>query len=264
MPNSEIYRNGKYKAAGKWYPESDLFGYPDSLIRSRVNFAYLMGCYFLLKHYDEKVEKMTVSDIGSCHGHGVDTIQTLLKPKQVLSLDRWYEFLFAQSRVIKPRPNFITMNLPDIPLTNESCDAVFLIHVIEHLPNLKLQLKQIRRIIKPGGALIIATPDKRNLVWTNPEDFINFDNQSLAELLKESGFNPQVYSIAGNEHAIAVHKRKRFFAQFLPITKTLRKYVPWQLWDKFLLLAELSIKDFYLNHTFNESSIDLFAFAIKT
>jgi ubiquinone/menaquinone biosynthesis C-methylase UbiE len=260
MYSSESYRDGKYKAAGRWYPESDLFGYPDSLIRSRVNFAYQVGCD-LLKKYN--YETNTIADIGSCHGHGVNTIQTLLEPKQVLSLDRWYDFLFAQSRVIKPRPDLVTMNLPDIPLADESCDAVFLIHVIEHLPDLQAQLKEIKRIIKPNGALIVATPDKRNLVWHNPEDFTNFDSQSLTELLKEIEFNPQIYSIVGNKHAIAVHERKRIFARFFPVTQTLRKYVPWQLWDKFLLSAELSNKDFSLKDTSDPNGIDLFAFATK-
>ena len=260
MYRSEMYRDGKYIAAGIWYPEEDLFGYPDTLIRGRVSFAYEIGCHLLI---EKKIEIGTVADIGSCHGHGVKTIQTLLRPKQVLSLDRWYDFLFAQSRVIDPRPNLVTMSLPNIPLSNESCDAVFLIHVIEHLPDIDRQLDEIKRIIKPGGALIIATPNKRNLVGKNPEDINNFDHQNLIELLREHDFYSEVYSIAGNPHALAVHNRKRFFAQNIPITQKIRKHVPWQLWDRYILQGRLSSKDFSLTRSFDLNSIDLLAFAIK-
>ena len=53
MYQSEMYKNKKYYAAGRWYPETDLYGYPDTLVRARTNFAYQAGCQLLL---NEKIK----------------------------------------------------------------------------------------------------------------------------------------------------------------------------------------------------------------
>lgn len=258
--SSERYKNGHYLAAGRWYPENDLFGYPDTLIRARTNFAYQAGCSLIS---DGHQTAEVIADIGSCHGHGIKTIQEILSPLHTLSLDRWYEFLYAQKNVMHPQPEFTTMNLPHIPLKDACCDAVFLIHVIEHLPDLPTQLKEIRRILKPDGMLIVATPDIRNLVWTNPDDLDNFDDNKLVHTLQSAGFESSIYSICGDKHALAVHKRKKMFARVFPLTQKLRKYIPWTTWDKFLLSGGLTNTNFRIESQYNPDAIDLLAIAKK-
>jgi 2-polyprenyl-3-methyl-5-hydroxy-6-metoxy-1,4-benzoquinol methylase len=47
-------------------------------------------------------------------------------------------------------------------LDNHSCDVVTLWHVLEHLPNLDFQIKELKRILKPNGTLIIAVPNYKS------------------------------------------------------------------------------------------------------
>lgn len=44
-------------------------------------------------------------------------------------------------------------------LENHSFDVITLWHVLEHVPNLEQQLKDLKRLIKPSGSIIVAVPN---------------------------------------------------------------------------------------------------------
>ncbi|MES2545337.1 MAG: class I SAM-dependent methyltransferase [Bacteroidota bacterium] len=46
-----------------------------------------------------------------------------------------------------------------IGLENNSFDIITMWHVLEHVPNLDNQIKELRRLIKPNGTIIIAVPN---------------------------------------------------------------------------------------------------------
>lgn len=52
------------------------------------------------------------------------------------------------------------MSLPD-----ETCDLVFLSHVIEHIPHIRMQsvFMELNRVLKPGGGIRILVPDLRRI-----------------------------------------------------------------------------------------------------
>ena len=59
---------------------------------------------------------------------------------------------------------FYVKDLPS-PISDSSVDICFLIEVIEHLTDEVLEntIKEIKRVIKPGGYLIVTTPNDENL-----------------------------------------------------------------------------------------------------
>jgi 2-polyprenyl-3-methyl-5-hydroxy-6-metoxy-1,4-benzoquinol methylase len=44
-------------------------------------------------------------------------------------------------------------------LENHSFDVITMWHVLEHVPNLDQQIKELKRLLKPSGSLIIAVPN---------------------------------------------------------------------------------------------------------
>src|SRR6478609_2146025 len=44
-------------------------------------------------------------------------------------------------------------------LESNSCDVISMWHVLEHVPNLEEQIKELKRLLKPNGTLIVAVPN---------------------------------------------------------------------------------------------------------
>ncbi|MEP7340362.1 MAG: class I SAM-dependent methyltransferase [Acidobacteriota bacterium] len=79
-------------------------------------------------------------------------------------------------------------------------DLAALYHVIEHVPSPRAELGQLHRIIKPGGWLVIETPDIAS-VWFRllgarwrqfiPDHIFFFTPQTIARMCEECGFEVQ-------------------------------------------------------------------------
>lgn len=80
---------------------------------------------------------------------------------------------------------FIYGDLNNMPFKNNEFDKVVLSEVIEHLGNDKKTLKEINRILKPGGALLLTTSSYNfPLLW----DPVNWTLQHLFGVHIKSGF----------------------------------------------------------------------------
>jgi SAM-dependent methyltransferase len=52
----------------------------------------------------------------------------------------------------------LVCDIVDIPVSEASFDAVMCVEVLEHLPDPVLALRELTRILKPGGTLIVTAP----------------------------------------------------------------------------------------------------------
>jgi len=94
-------------------------------------------------------------------------------------------------------------------------DVVTLWSALEHMNQPRSNLQEARRIIKPGGTLIVQVPNavsyqaklfKRNWFALDvPRHRYHFSPEKLAQILKEAGFEPYhrtTFSRAHNAHAL--------------------------------------------------------------
>lgn len=89
-------------------------------------------------------------------------------------------------------------DIRDMPVPEGGFDIVNMSHVIEHLTDPEETLRGIHRVMKPGGKLIVATPNFDSYAarmfgtyWYAldlPRHLFFFDPASLARLLEKSGF----------------------------------------------------------------------------
>jgi len=74
-----------------------------------------------------------------------------------------------------------------IPVRNASFDSVMCNHVIEHVPRPWDALREVSRVLKPGGLLYLTVPQTWGLHY-EPNDFYRYTKYGLAYLLGKAGF----------------------------------------------------------------------------
>ena len=89
--------------------------------------------------------------------------------------------------------------LPNAALPAAHFDAAMMMHVIEHLPDPAENLRELRRVLKPGGVLTVETPRFNSLsfkllgrrersIQNCPGHIFFFTEQTLRQMLEQNGF----------------------------------------------------------------------------
>lgn len=60
-----------------------------------------------------------------------------------------------------------------LPLADASFDAVFCSEVIEHIPDWRSAIAEMARVLRPGGKLVITTPNRRS--WYGLDRYVLFE-----------------------------------------------------------------------------------------
>lgn len=92
----------------------------------------------------------------------------------------------------------------DIPLPDETADTVLLSAVIEHLERPELGLLECRRLLKPGGHLILTAPFIFH-IHEQPRDFYRFSPYGLRYLLESADLEVvELIPLAGAWTTVAI------------------------------------------------------------
>jgi GT2 family glycosyltransferase/SAM-dependent methyltransferase len=112
--------------------------------------------YLLAREY---VAGMDVLDIASGEGYGSAMLAEVAR--RVVGVDLAHEaVLFSQQRYHRDNLEFMVGDCCDIPLPDACFDVVVSFETIEHHDRHQQMLAEIQRVLRPGGLLIISSPDK--------------------------------------------------------------------------------------------------------
>ncbi len=88
--------------------------------------------------------------------------------------------------------------LEDQGFPSEAFDAVILNHVLEHVPDVAQTLREVRRVLKNRGWLLVRVPNSSSFdakvfgrdwfAWEIPRHLSHFEPQTLRFVLEQSGF----------------------------------------------------------------------------
>lgn len=105
-----------------------------------------------------------------------------------------------------------TGRLDELALRAESYDVVVLADVIEHLTDPRRTLREIHRVTRRGGRLLLLTPDAGSLVarlagprwWGLLDDhYVYFSRSTLRRLLESEGYAVEHLGALGREFPLA-------------------------------------------------------------
>lgn len=85
-----------------------------------------------------------------------------------------------QARQADPTGDYLAADVAHVPLPDASFDAVLFLDVLEHVPNEREAIREIARMLKPGGALVLSAPHAGPLAWL---DSLNL----YASIVKRTG-----------------------------------------------------------------------------
>ncbi len=138
-----------------------------------------------------------VLDIASGEGYGSHYLAE--KAKSVIGVDIFVDAVnFAKSKYISKNLEYRNGSCAAIPLTDHSVDVVVSFETIEHHTQHKEMFSEIKRVLRPGGLLIISSPDKHNY-----SDVPNYKNEFHVKELYRDEFEELIkgnfkhYSIVG-------------------------------------------------------------------
>jgi SAM-dependent methyltransferase len=146
-----------------------------------------------------------------------------------------------------PKENIdIYCSATEIPLDKNSVDAVLSTEVMHDMPEPRLMLKEIHRILKPGGALILTTPFVVPTV-DGAYDHYRYTEQGLRYLLTAENFEIKsitpVADVIGAAITLSIKPWLRMWNQ---LAKALHLKIIYTGWNPLFLITVLFPQAIYL------------------
>ncbi len=135
------------------------------------------------------VTKPTILEIGCSSGYMLQKLNQLFPHATLIGSDVVYKPLLELSkRLTIPLLRF---DILQCPLPDNCIDAIILLNVLEHIEDDIATLKQIYRILKPNGVLILEVPAGPHLYDAHDRICMHFRRyklSALCELITQHGF----------------------------------------------------------------------------
>ena len=242
--------------------------FSDNYVLQRSIFAYLEAA---------KLVHGSVLEIGTGSGYGIKYMAPV--SEKFVTIDK---FLCDVDFTKYPNVEFNQQTIPPFTgISDNTFDFVVTFQVIEHIKDDNFFVKEISRVLKPGGKLIVTTPTKTMSLSRNPWHIREYKPLELTDLLKKYFSHVNANGVYGNETVMNYYTKNKESVQkimkydILNLQYILPRQVlqiPFDILNrrnrkKLLtsntnLTSDIQSTDFYLNPV-KDDSLDLFYIAEK-
>jgi ubiquinone/menaquinone biosynthesis C-methylase UbiE len=154
-----------------------------------------------------KYVKGDLLEVGCGEGRGIDLL--LPAVTSYTAIDKIAPVIETLQQKY-PKSKFISGNIPPLSaFADNSFDSVVSFQVIEHIQDDRLFLKEINRVLKPGGIALITTPNKPFSLSRNPWHIREYTAQELTNLAKNIFNQVSMKGISGNEKVMEYYERNK-------------------------------------------------------
>lgn len=149
-----------------------------------------------------------VLEIGTGSGYGVDIIAP--HTEAFVTIDKHKVENIESNGTEKAAVEYIQMNVPPLEgIPSGKFDFVITFQVIEHIERDDLFLEEIGRVLKPGGKLIVTTPNKKMSLTRNPWHVREYTVDELESLLLRYFKEVQRSGVFGNRSVMDYYEKNK-------------------------------------------------------
>ena len=144
-----------------------------------------------------------VLEIGTGTGYGVEFIAP--HAERYVTLDK------CRSEELPEMPSnveFVQCAVPPLPFEDESFDCVVSFQVIEHIRRDKEFVREVYRVLKPGGRFIVSTPNRPMSLTRNPWHVREYTAEEFKALLSIFP-SVEALGVGGNESVWSYYEKNR-------------------------------------------------------
>ena len=144
-----------------------------------------------------------VLEIGTGTGYGVEFIAP--HAERYVTLDK------CRSEELPEMPSnveFVQCAVPPLPFEDESFDYVVSFQVIEHIKRDKEFVREVYRVLKPGGRFIVSTPNRPMSLTRNPWHVREYTAEQFGALLSIFP-SVEALGVGGNERVWSYYEKIR-------------------------------------------------------
>jgi ubiquinone/menaquinone biosynthesis C-methylase UbiE len=183
----------------------------DNPIHQRLLKAYVLAADLV---------KGDLLEVGCGEGRGIDWI--LPHVSKYTAIDK-IEPVIEKLKVKYPDSKFLSGNIPPLSVFGDnSFDSIVSFQVIEHIQNDKLYLKEIHRVLKPGGIALITTPNRPVSLSRNPWHIREYTARELTDLASRYFADVTMKGITGNGNVMEYYERNK---------KSVSRLMRWDIFD---------------------------------
>lgn len=165
----------------------------------------------------------TVIDLGSGTGFFTRQLAARFEPANIIGLDIAEGMLhFSQQQTRTQQIKWLCADAESLPLADHSVDLIFSSLVIQWCSNLLQLLRELARVLKPGGQLVVATLGPNTLhelksAWQQADNYVHVNQFQPQDSLRFA-------AVAANlaiDH-FAVEQRVIYFDRLTELTRELK------------------------------------------
>ncbi len=231
-------------------------------------------CLYAYKAASELV-KGNIIELGSGEGYGIQMLAPLAE--HYMAVDKFDTDISGHANV-----EFRKQLLPSLAgIADNTFDFALTFQVIEHIQDDITFIKEIHRVLKPGGIMMLTTPNRPMSLTRNPWHIREYTGDELAAVVAKDFKKVEVKGVFGSPVVMDYHERNKVSVQRITrfdILKLQYKLprkllqIPYDIMNRLNrrrllegnteIVNKVSLSDFFLKDT-TENCFDLFVVASK-